>query len=94
MLGQLVSHAKTAEERQQWLRQLIDGVASAVQTGSYPAGVKQLENIEKEIRRTSPRSSLVSYVTYRRMLSKYSSELNSETGNEDRQKIQDHWLED
>ncbi len=94
LLGQLVSHAKTAEEREQWLQQMIDGIAAAVQTGTYSSGLKQLESIEKELKEKTPRSPLVAYVVYRRMLSQYSGELNSKTSSEDRQKTQDRWLKE
>lgn len=94
LLGKLVSLSKTVEEREQWLQQMIDGIAAAVQTGSYPTGLKQLLGIEKELKAKTPRSPLIPYVTYRRMLSHYSSELNSKTGNEDRQKVQDNWLKE
>ena len=73
LLEKLIDTATTDQERNQWLQQLADGVAAAVQTGSYPNGLKRLKGIEDDIRKRSPKSPLVPYVSRLRIASKIES---------------------
>ncbi|MCA9116109.1 MAG: redoxin domain-containing protein [Planctomycetaceae bacterium] len=91
LLAQMVNLASTEEEKGQWMRQMVDGIAAAVQTGSYPKGVERLKTIEADVRRTSPKSELVPYVEYRRMLAEYTIDLQS-SDNDGRQELQAGWL--
>jgi peroxiredoxin len=91
LLAKLVETARTDEERSQWTRQMIDGIASAVQTGSFPAGLTRLKRIESDIAKTSPKSSIRPYVTYRRLLAEYTLDLQQAT-TERRQELQVQWL--
>ncbi|MBW3540197.1 MAG: redoxin domain-containing protein [Planctomycetes bacterium] len=93
LLQQLVAVSRSEAEREQWTRQMVDGLAAAVQTGGYPAGLKRLETIEADLARASGRSDLAAYVKYRRMLSRYSLDLQSAAAStEERQKLQEAWL--
>lgn len=93
LLGKLVKMSKTKDERTQWTRQMVDGIAAAVQTGVYPEGVGRLKSIERQVRQAEPKSETVPYITYRRMLAMYSVDLQKAT-NAQRQKVQDRWLKE
>ena len=93
ILAKLFELSRTDEEREQWGRQLIDGIATAVQMGTYPEGLERLRRIEGEIESANARSELIPYAAYRRMLSQYSQDLQqAEADPEDRQKVLDGWL--
>jgi len=93
LLAKLVETSRTDAERVQWTRQMVDGIASAVQTGTFPAGLTRLKRIEADVARTSPKSSIRPYVTYRRMLAEYTLNLQQAT-TEKRQALQVQWLKD
>ncbi|OYW18305.1 MAG: hypothetical protein B7Z55_10860, partial [Planctomycetales bacterium 12-60-4] len=85
------SLAGTAEEKAQFLKQCVDGIAAAVQTDAYPEGLARLRQIELEQTRSATSSTVLPYVTYRRIMSEYSVDLKT-ADTEKRQKIQDEWL--
>lgn len=94
ILIDLVNEVKTDEERAQWTRQLVDTIASWVQAGIYPDGVKRLKQIEDQIVKSSPKSPLVSVTAYRRMLAEYALAMQEAEGNDARQKVHEKWLKD
>jgi thiol-disulfide isomerase/thioredoxin len=92
LLIQAVSLVKTSEEKAQFLRQCVDGLAAAVQTDAYPEGLARIEKIEAEVKQTSPKSSVLPYIAYRRIMSKYAVDMKvAET--EKRAEIQKAWLQ-
>jgi thiol-disulfide isomerase/thioredoxin len=93
LLAKLMKLSKTPQEREQWLRQLVDGLAATVQTGSYPAGLPRLKAIEADVRGAAGKSGMLPYVVYRRMLAQFTVEL-QKVKEEDRTKIRENWLKD
>ncbi|HVW00025.1 MAG TPA: TlpA disulfide reductase family protein [Planctomycetaceae bacterium] len=93
VIQELLDASTTDEEKEQWTRQLIDAITAAVQTGSFPAGVKRLDKLNADLKKKSPKSPLVAYVAYRRLLADYSIEL-QDANAEERNKLQDRWLKD
>lgn len=93
LLTQLIAMTKTEEERNQWVRQMVDGIASAVQTGAYPEGLERLKSLEADTARQSPKSPMRPYIQYRRMLAEYSVSIQKADG-DSRQKVQEQWLDD
>jgi thiol-disulfide isomerase/thioredoxin len=91
LLEQLVAASETPEEREQFWKQMVDGLAAAVQTGAYPDGFTKLESLEEQVAK-SPKSPLVPYVTYRRMNAEYSRRMQS-AATDDRGEVQTWWLE-
>lgn len=91
MLMKLTSLAETPDEKAQFLKQCVDGIAAAVQTDTYPEGLARLRQIESEQNRAAKPSSVLPFVTYRRIMSEYSVDLKT-ADTEQRQKIQDAWL--
>ncbi len=91
MLMKLTTLAETADEKAQFLKQCVDGIAAAVQTDTYPEGLARLRQIESEQSRAAKPSSVLPFVTFRRIMSEYSVDLKT-ADTEQRQKIQDDWL--
>lgn len=91
IIQQLVKRSKTEQERNQWARQLVDGLTIAIQSEQYPAGLKQLQSIEANIKKTAPRSTLLPYVIFRRLLAEYSVRLQKSAADK-RGDVQKWWL--
>src|SRR5580704_1462086 len=90
ILSRLVAASSTEDERNQWMRQMIDSIASAVQIGAYTEGLDRLKALEGDVRRTSPKSPLVPYIAYRRLLAEYASQHQATTSSK-QQEIQKWW---
>ncbi|QDU78819.1 Thiol-disulfide oxidoreductase ResA [Polystyrenella longa] len=90
ILEKLVEASASTEEKEQWLQQMIDGLAAAVQTGGYPPGLERLKALEVSLKN----NSLSAYVSYRRILAEYSSRLKATTDDEGRQQVQSWWLDE
>lgn len=94
VLDQLVSAADSPQEREQWQRQLVDGLAAAVQTGQFEEGLTRLQKINTGLQQQKASEELMAYVGYRTLLSKYAMDLQSAIANEDqRADVQKWWLE-
>ncbi len=94
ILRGLLAASQTEEERVQWLTQMIDGCAAAVQTGKYPEGARQLASIENDLKKQRPNSELIPYTAYRRLLAEYTVKLQASiSDNAEREKTQAWWLE-
>lgn len=91
LIDKLRTAVDSDEEREQWTQQLADFVTAAIQVGTFTNGVDRLKALEAEVKQKSPKSKLVSYIAYRRMLGEYSVEMR-DAENDQRQKIQDQWL--
>jgi len=94
LMQKLMEAAEGDEERDQWTRQTADAITAAIQTGAFPMGVSRLEKLQTELAKKSPKSPLVSYVAYRRLLADYGMELQKADTNEKRTQIQENWLKD
>ena len=73
--------AKNNDDRNQWMRQMIDSIASAVQIGAFPGGLERLKSLETQLRSEPDKSPLVSYVAYRRLLADYTTQQKATTDN-------------
>lgn len=93
LLAKLVAASTTEKDREQWRRQMIDGIAASVQSGATSDGLKQLEQIESNVRRENPKSSLLPYVVYRRMLAEYTVRLQKASAN-GRADVHKWWLKE
>lgn len=92
LLRDLAQAADDAEDRELWLRQLIDLITAAVQMDSYPNGLSELAAIEQSVRTQSPKSALVPYAVFHRMYTEYNVKLRSSDGDE-RAKVQEVWVQ-
>jgi peroxiredoxin len=83
--------SKSEEEKVLWMKQMIDGLAASVETGVYPDGLPRLKNLESDLRKSSARSPMVSYVTYRRIRGEYAIDL-QKAETDERSEVQKAWL--
>ncbi len=94
VLNQLVKATK-GPDQENWLKQLIDGLTSAVQTGVYEDGLKELKLLETQLKQqVKSNSSLPAYITYRRMLAEYSTTVQSAKTSAQQAKAQEEWIKD
>lgn len=91
IIEKLIAAAKNEDERAQWTRQMVDGLAAAVQTVGYRDGLKQLKAIRDQVQKSSQDQDLVAYVSYRTLLADYSSQLQT-TQSEKLRDVQTWWL--
>jgi len=91
ILSQLIAKAPNQSERDQWTRQMADGLAAAVQTGTYDTGLKSLKELEVQVKQRQPQSSLQAYITYRRLFAEYSIRMLNPESN-DAAETQTWWL--
>jgi len=92
VLEQLVQNAKTEEDRENWIRQLADGIAAAVQSGGYPAGLDRLQALRDKLKQQAPDLELTAHVEFMYLSAEYAHKL--QQPNADYAKIQDEWLVD
>ncbi len=92
ILSRLVAASSSEDERSQWTRQMIDSIASAVQIGAYAEGLDRLKTLEADLQSKSPKSPLVPYIAYRRLLAEYAAQHQS-TSSTKQQEVQKWWRE-
>jgi peroxiredoxin len=92
LLEQIIAKVKP-EEREQWIRQLADCLASAAQYSSEPdkTAFPRLQRLEEQIVKAVPGSSLAAYITFREMSAENAIKM-SKPG-PDIAKVQERWLE-
>jgi thiol-disulfide isomerase/thioredoxin len=91
LLAQLADASTIDNERQQWTRQMVDGITAAVQTGTFPSGIERLNSVLADVRKKLPKSPLLAYVSYRHLLAGYSVEM-QQASNSERADVQKRWL--
>jgi len=87
-LAKLAEVSSSAEERDSWQRQLIEGIFAATQSGTYTPGLPQLVEMEAGFAKTAKDEQIYPYVIFRRLLTGYMLDLNK-AAVADRQKVQD-----
>lgn len=80
------------EDREIWIRQLIDTCAEGAQTNSYPDGLARLKDLEKKL--TGNDKELAPYCRFSVITSEYMSAMNGPDGAKDFNKIQAKWIDD
>lgn len=95
LLAKLADISPTVAQKDEWTRQLSDGVVAAQTQGGWPQGLKLLQDLEKDIARDPARSktSILPYVAYRSILAEYSTRSRA-AGVAARQDAQDWFLEE
>ena len=88
MVEELISSSTTDDERETWLRQLVDTVSVAVQSGNYPSGVTRLRKIAGKHARDNKR--LAAYADYTAINTEYTTK---QTKDADFQKVQEWYLD-
>lgn len=80
------------EDREIWIRQLIDTCAEGAQTNSYPEGLSRLKDLEKKLAGNDKEHA--PYCRFSVITSEYMSAMNGPDGAKDFNKIQAKWLDD
>lgn len=88
IIEKIIRIVPTEQERMQWIQQFSDGVAAAVQTQEYDAGLKRLMALQNQVKAND---ELLGYVWYRRLLAEYAVRLKTED-DKARQETQEWWL--
>lgn len=91
LLLKMMSLAGTEEEKSQFLRQCVDGLAAAIQTDAYPEGLNRIRQLEADQLRLGKQSAVLPYIRYRRIMSEYSVNMKT-NDSEQQQKVQEEWL--
>nr|AKB95177.1 redoxin family protein [uncultured bacterium] len=69
IVEQLIAASGNPQDRETWVRQLIDTLSIAAQTGAYPDGAKRLRQVAKKF--TAEDKSLRSYADYQAIGTEY-----------------------
>ncbi|MCX7421207.1 MAG: redoxin domain-containing protein [Planctomycetia bacterium] len=94
LLKQIINITKGADQ-ENWIKQLIDGLASAVQTGVYEDGLRELKQLEAQLKQQAKANvALSAYVTYRRMLAEYAVAVQQAKTSAQQAKTQEDWIKD
>ena len=92
LLKKIAQAAGSPQDRAMWLRQLADMVSAAVQSGTFPDGVKRLETLLQELEGNDADKDLAAYVKFRELTAAYGLSLQAPKA--DFAKIQTQWLKD
>jgi peroxiredoxin len=68
LLEELAAAAATPEERVMWYKQVADAISSAAQDGSYPDGLKRLDELEAKLAKEKVSEELLTHIEFRRMV--------------------------
>lgn len=90
-LEKLIKASDTVEEREQWIKQMVDGIAAGVQADTYEKGLEQLKSLLADFEKNHPKSSIIPYTTYRIETAKYGQELRKAPVDKTAE-IQERWL--
>ncbi len=90
-LAKLAEVSASAEERDSWQRQLIEGIFAATQSGTYAGGLPELQRMEAAFAKSAKDAPIYPYVIFRRLLTGYMLDLNK-AAVADRQKIQEELM--
>jgi hypothetical protein len=88
LVEQLIAAAPTQSQRETWVRQLVDTVSVAVQSGSYPQGVARLRKVASTFARED--EALGSYADFQAIGTEY---VVRQTPDAKFEKVQEWYLE-
>jgi len=91
ILAQLAGEVTTDEERMNWQRTRLEGIAAATQMKTFPNGLEEIKKVEQELRASKADPNLLAFAVFQRMLVDYNLQLENATST-DRGKIQESWL--
>jgi len=91
ILAQLAQEVTTDQERLNWQRTRLEGIAAATQMKTFPNGLEEIKKAEEELRASKADPALLAFAVFQRMLVDYNLQLENATTT-DRGKIQESWL--
>lgn len=89
VVEKLIATSSDTVERDTWMRQLVDTVSVAVQSGTYPDGLERLRKFSTELRADD--EELQAYVNFQIISSEY---IKRQTPDADFAKVQEWYLEE
>ncbi|MDA0834198.1 MAG: thioredoxin-like domain-containing protein [Planctomycetota bacterium] len=93
LLRQIIAQSSTDEEREQWMRQLIDGLTAAAQTGAFADALPQLKKLESDLSKDRKSTNMLASVVYRINLVEYNLQLQKSASDEKLLlQVQNQWL--
>ena len=90
-LAKLADVSASAEERDSWRRQLIEGICNATQMGAFQGGMAELQRMEALFAKSAKDDPIYPFLIFRSLLTKYTLELH-QAAVADRQKVQEEFL--
>jgi len=91
LLAQLAEEVPTDEEKLNWTRTRLEGIAAATQMKTFPNGLEELQRAEQSLTQAKADPKLVAFVTFQRLLAQYNLQL-EKASQADRPKVQQEWL--
>ncbi|SFH58433.1 redoxin domain-containing protein [Planctomicrobium piriforme] len=91
MLALLAEEVTTEEEKINWQRTRLEGIAAATQMKTYPNGLDELQKAETALRQSKADPKLLAFAAFQRLLAQYNMDLEKAAPAE-RAKIQESWL--
>jgi thiol-disulfide isomerase/thioredoxin len=89
VLEELSEAAGTLQERDMWLRQMVDMISAAVQAGQYPDGLKRLEILYDKLSKRPEQKEATAYVKFRQLFVDYV--MKTQAAGADQAKLQEEW---
>ena len=89
VVEKLIATSSDATERETWMRQLVDTVSVAVQSGTYPTGLERLKKFSSELGAND--RSMQPYADYQILSTEY---MRRQTPDADFAKVQEWFLEE
>ncbi|HEV3005508.1 MAG TPA: thioredoxin-like domain-containing protein [Pirellulales bacterium] len=91
LLEKIAGSVENRDDRAQWLRNLTETLAVAVQMGTYPEGAQRLRSLYEKLEKEADDKDLAAYARFRYLTADYNLQLQPD--NADFAKIQKEWLE-
>ncbi len=90
-LAKLADVSGSADERDSWRRQLIEGICNATQMGAFQGGMAELQRMEVLFAKSAKDDPIYPFLIFRSLLTNYTLEL-QQAAVADRQKVQEGFL--
>lgn len=92
ILAQIAELSESESDRNLWIRQRMELIASATQMDTFPNGLQELQTVVTALRKEKADPELLAFCVFQEMLVRYN--LNLQTAKpEDRADVQASWLE-
>lgn len=91
ILEDLIQEVPTEQEKVNWQRTRLEGIAAAAQMKTFPDGLEELKKAEQQLRAQKADPELIAFAAFHRLLVDYNLQLEKAT-TADRAKIQESWL--
>lgn len=91
ILARLADEVPSEDEKNNWIRTRLEGIAAATQMKTFPNGLEELQKAEQSLRTGQGDAKLIAFAAFQRLLAQYNLEL-EKAAPADRSKVQETWL--